>query len=335
MTEINLGGYYTLVDLAKMLAPGDSSLNFCAQTLARKNPIVREVPILEANQLLTHIGSRHLTLPTIGFRAINKGVAITAHREKQITEPMALMEAMSQVDVELTRLGPGTPEQVRARIDAAHMEAMAQKLASTIFYGSFATDELSFSGFATRFNSLSTYPNGDSTWYYNVISAGGSSVPTSIYIIEWGADKIHLIYPKGTQAGIQIKFLGEQLVLDSGGSNRFIAYVTDMAWRCGIFINDERCIQRLANIESTGTSNIFDEDQLITLMNRLPSSGEDPMTRIYCNRTIKTQMEIRLKDKNNVWYTSENGLGGVPVLKFRGIPVQVCDAIVNTETAVA
>lgn len=335
MSEINLGGVYTLAELAKMIAPGDDSFLFCANTLARKNPIVDEVIIVEANQLLTHVGNRQLTLPTITFRAINQGVAPTAHREEQITEPMALMEAMSQVDVEATKLGPGSPEQVRQRIDKAHVEAMAQKLATTLFYGNVADDPLSFNGLATRFNSTTKYPNGDSSWYYNVVSGGGSgSDTTSIWVVEWGLDKAHLLYPKGTKAGIEIKFLGEQLVTDSGGTNKFLAYVTDFKWRCGIFVNDERCIQRIANIEASGTENTFSDDQLITMINRLPSMGEDSMTRIYVNRTIRTQMDIMVKDKTNVNYTVDKDPFGKPLLYFRGIPVKVCDAIVDTETAI-
>lgn len=336
MTEVNIGGFYTLADLARMMAPGDASFLFCAETLARENPIVREVPTLEANQLLTHIGNRQLSLPTVGFRGINQGISTTTHKEQQITEPMALMEAMSQVDVELTRLGPGSPEQVRQRIDAAHMEAMAQKLATTIFYGNLGDDELSFNGLATRFSSLSTYPNGDSSWYYNVVNAGGSGGDTtSIYMVEWGPNKAHLIYPKGTQAGLEVKFLGEQLVYDTTAANstKFIAYVTDLKWRCGLFIGDERCVQRLANIEVSGATNIFNEDDLITLINRLPKRGLDPMTRIYCNRNIATQMWIRLKDKGNMFYTSSRDAFGKPVLEFGTIPIVVCDAITSAETA--
>lgn len=335
-TEVNIGSYYTLVDMAKMLAPGDASYLFCAETLARKNPIVREAPILEANQMLTHIGNRQLSLPTVGFRAINKGVATSVHKEDQVTEPMALIEAMSQVDVEATRLGPGSPEQVRQRMDGAFIEAMSQKLATTVFYGSLADNALSFNGFATRFNSLSVYPNGDNTWYLNVGNNGGSGGDTtSIFAVEWGENKCHLIYPKGTQAGIEIKFLGEQLVLDSGGANKFIAYVTDFKWRCGMFIPDERCVQRVANIEVSGATNIFDEDLLITHINRLPGAGEDPMTRIYVNRAMKTAIEIRIKDKANMFITNFADAFGVPILRFRGIPVVVCDAITSAETVVA
>ncbi|RLC59762.1 MAG: hypothetical protein DRI01_11085 [Chloroflexi bacterium] len=56
---------------------------------------------------------------------------------------------------------------------------------------------------------------------------------------------------------------------------------------------------------------------------------------IYVNRTIKTQMEIALIDRANVNFTVVNGLGGVPVLTFRGLPVRLVDQINNTETQVS
>jgi hypothetical protein len=91
----------------------------------------------------------------------------------------------------------------------------------------------------------------------------------------------------------------------------------------------------VANIETSGTDNIFDEDKIITALERLPGNGDDPMTRIYCNRTLKTQMRIRLKDKNNVHFAVNQGLGGGgQVLTFDGVPIQTCDAILNNETAI-
>ena len=337
-TEVNIGSTYTLLDLARALAPGDGSFLFCAETLSRVNPIVKEFPIMEANQLLTHIGNRDEALPSVGFRAINKGVASTTGKESQITEPMALMEAVSQCDIELTRLGPGTPQQVRQRWDRRHIEAMAQKMAYTIFYGNMGDDALSFNGLTQRFSSLSTYPNGDSSWPYNVQNNGGSGGDTtSIWAIEPGEGKVHLLYPKGTQAGIQIKDTGEQWVYDTTSANttKYLAYVTDFAWRCGLFVQDERCVQRVANIEASGATNIFDEDLLIRALNNLPGQGSDPATRIYCNRTMKTQIEIRIKDKANMFVTNFPDAFGVPVVRFRGVPVVICDALVNTETAAA
>ena len=335
MAENNIGGIYTLIDLVKMLSPNDGRLLFVAQTLARKNPIVREVPILEANQILAHVGSRQNSLPTVQKRAINDGVPKSTHKEIPVTAPMSLFETMSQIDEELLRLAGANAAAFRERKDAAFVEAMAQAVADEIFFGSLADDVLGFNGLATMFNSLSTYPNGDSSWYYNVQNGGGSTGCTSIWVIEWGPEKAHLIYPKGTQGGIEINDLGKQLVTGVTASTQFVAYVTQFKWRCGMYVQDERCVQRIGNIERTGAANIFDDDMLITALNRLPDMGENPNTRIYCNRQIRTQMDIRVKDKNNVNYVNNNDAFGKPVMYFRGVPVQVCDALNTAESDVS
>lgn len=335
-TEVNIGSVYTLVDLVKMLNPQDGRMLFVAQTLARKNPIVKEVPIIEANQALTHIGSRQKALPTVGKRAINDGVATATHKEEAITAPMSLFETFSKVDEELLRLAGANAAQFRQRKDAAFIEAMTQALAAEIFYGSLADDPLGFDGFMTMFDSSAKYPNNDTSWYKNVQLAGGSGADTtSILVVEWGEDKAHLIYPKNTQAGIEINDLGKQWVDGATAGTKFVAYVTQFKWRCGLFVADERCVQRIANIETTGETSIFSDDQLITALNRLPGMGEDPMTRIYCNRTVRTQMDIRVKDKENMHYREVTDAFGKPVLYFRGVPVQVCDGILDTETAIS
>lgn len=333
-SEVNIGGVYTLVDLVKILNPSDGQALFVAETLARKNPIVKEVPILEANQILSHIGNRQKSLPTVGKRAINEGVVIQAHKEEQISAPMALFETMSQVDEEILNLAGASAAVVRQRKDAAFVEALTQAVADEIIYGNVGDDALGFNGFNTMFDSSTTYPNGDSSWYYNVqLAGGGGGDTTSILAVEWGPEKCHLIYPKNTMAGLEIYDGGKQLVEGSAATKRFWAYVTQFKWRCGLFVQDERCVQRVANIEVSSSSNIFNDNMLLTALNRLPDMGENPMTRIYCNRNIRTQMDIRVKDKNNMYYTNVNDAFGKPTLYFRGIPVQVCDAILSTETA--
>jgi len=99
-------------------------------------------------------------------------------------------------------------------------------------------------------------------------------------------------------------------------------------------VRHPKCIGRVANIESAGSTNIFDEDLLIKLLNNMKINGN---TRIYCNQTVKTQAEIKLKDKTNVYWTVDKGLEGVPFLSFRQIPVRMIDKdiLLNTETVVA
>lgn len=335
MAENNIGGIYTLVDLMKMMG-ADAKMTTVAMTLARKSPMVREVPIIEANQVLSHIGNRQLSMPTVQKRALNDGIPTSAHKEATVTAPMSLFEVESKVDEEIIRLAGANKDAVRTRKDMIFVEAMTQAVQEEIVYGSIGDDVLGFNGLATMFDLSTAYPNGDSSWFYNVQLAGGSgSDTTSIWVVEWGAEKAHLIYPKGTVGGLEISDKGLQRVDGVTSGTSFYAWCTQFKWRCGLYVQDERCVQRIANIESSGTSNIFDDDQLITALNRLPDMGENPMTRIYVNRTLRTQMDIRVKDKNNVNYVNVADAFGKPVLYFRGVPVQVCDAITNAETAIS
>jgi hypothetical protein len=168
-----------------------------------------------------------------------------------------------------------------------------------------------------------------------VLDEGGSgSDCSSIYVVQWGLDKVHMIYPKGSpNVGIVHKDLGEETKIDSN-SLMWQVYRDHFKVSCGMVVRDPKCIGRLASIETSGTSNIFDEDNLITLLNRMRNQGAGAV--LYCSQAILTQMEIRLKDKTNVNFTpgKGEGLAGEPVMYFRGHPVRVVDQILDTEAAI-
>jgi hypothetical protein len=138
--------------------------------------------------------------------------------------------------------------------------------------------------------------------------------------------------------GVTHKDLGEVTISTAttlrADTAQYQAYRDHFQVKCGLVVRDNRCIARLANIESTGTSNLFDEDDLIILLNRMPMGGRG--ASLYVNDTVLSQMEIALKDKNNVNYTPGRGegLAGEPVLYFRGNPVKKCDQITITESTI-
>jgi hypothetical protein len=141
-----------------------------------------------------------------------------------------------------------------------------------------------------------------------------------------------MVYPQNDpHMGIQHRDLGEATVMDSS-SNQYQAYRDHFKIESGLVVRDERCIKRVCNIEVSGSTNLFDEDLLIAVLNDLPFRGAGAV--IYCNKKIKTQMQIRLKNKANVNFTVGEGLSGRPVLFFDGVPVHLCDSILNTETEI-
>jgi hypothetical protein len=163
----------------------------------------------------------------------------------------------------------------------------------------------------------------------NVINEGGSgSDLTSIFVVDWSPTGCYMIYPKNSMAGLEHKDKGIETVRDSSG-NMYEAYVDKFVWKAGMVVKNSKNIGRIANIED-GASNSFDEDNLITLLNRMT---QGPGRRIYANQTVLTQMEIRAKDKTNINYSSIEGLAPGPVLTFKGVPVRKVEQIVQTEEA--
>lgn len=337
MTTQAVVGYTTLMDVVNQYTSLDAKAAYieAAKTLSRMKPLIAIMPMMPSNQIMSNIGSRDSYLPTPGTRQFNEGVAPTASHTTPFTDPICMVEDYSEVDLALWKI-QNDPNRWRMGKDQRKVEAMSQKAADLMWYGNVGTDPGAINGFMTRFNSLTTRPNGDSTWPYNVQNGGGSGSDTaSVVVMQFGEGKISGIYPKNLPGGLSIEDLGRDTVnTNTLASPKYMeALRTHFAWYFGITVEDERCFQRIANFEVSGTSNIFDDDALITAINNLPDGGMDPSTTIFVPRSIKTQMDIRAKDKNNVTY-GPNEVWGKSVTMFRGVPVMLDEMLDETETAI-
>jgi hypothetical protein len=269
-----------------------------------------------------------LALPSGSWRKINAGVAKEASRTQQIEEPIGMLEAYSQVDEALVDLAPD-PVSFRRSEDLAFIEGMSQTLSTALIYGSHAATPEQFDGFATRYANLTT---AGTSAVHNVHGGSGTgSDTTSVWLIQWGPDKVHLFYPRNSDTiGLTMKDDGLETVLDAS-SNPYKAYQSHFKSYIGLCVRDDRCVQRLANIESTGSSNIWSDDVTVRALREMPDGGAGAV--MYANRTVLAQIDIDAKDRSNVWY-NEKDVWGRPVMTFRGIPVRQVDAILNTETAI-
>jgi hypothetical protein len=163
-------------------------------------------------------------------------------------------------------------------------------------------------------------------------------------MIEFGPDSVYGIYPPNTAAGLSVEDLGEVTKeLSSGtgsiGSNYLLQVLrTHLTWWMGMQVADERCVQRIANINPIALSaNNFDENIFIEAKNWLPRAGEAPGTCIFVNRALKTQIDIRaVSQKINTYFTPpSNGtmdVFGKAVTQFQGIPIYVAEKLLSTET---
>lgn len=312
---------HTLLDLANQIHNGN--ILKVAEVLNETNEIFLDAVWVEANMEGGHKGNVRTSLPSGTWRKVNDGVAKEKSTTRMIIETIGELQSRSEVDKLLYDLAPNKAA-YRTNEDMAFLEGLGQTFADTFVYGDVVANPEQFNGLDLRIQSKTAS---------NAVDASGSgSGTTSIWVVQWGVNKVHFVYPRGSQIGIEMRDLGEQSVDGETSTTKFQALVTLFTLRAGLFVHDDRCIQRICNIESAGSSNTFDENDLITALNRLPYGGAG--ATIYCNQTIKTQMDIRAKDKTNVNYTPGEAFGR-PVTFFRGVPVRQVDAILNTETALS
>lgn len=317
---------YSLVEQAKRINP-DGTQAQIAEVLNRKTGnMLAEAPWMPSNDIWTNKTTRRGSLPTGSRRKLNQRVTASKTRTTEIMDVIEQLEDYCDVDQALVDSMP-SPALFRSGEVDAFIEGLGQTVASDVLYGNSLSDPDSMHGFAARLNAI------DGRFVLDA-SGTGSDV-TSIYIVTWGQTDAHLIYPKNMAATLGVQHTDKGQVTSETSDGLMEIYRDHFLIRCGLVVRNPRSIARLANIESSGTSNTFDEDDLITLLNNMNTG---PGTRIYCNETILTQMQIRAKDKNNVYYTpGGNALSGEPIMSFQGVPVRQIarEILLNTETAVS
>ncbi len=332
---VNATNYPTLVDVAKRLDP-DGSIATVAELLAETNEILQDAVYLEGNLPTGHRTTIRADLPSATWRKLNYGVKPTKSHTVQVTDSVGMLETYAEVDKELANLNGNTSE-FRLSEDRPHLEGMNIQLSDTMFYGDTATNPERFLGLAPRYNSLSLVSGKPAANSYGepVLNHGGTgSDVTSIWLVVWGPNTVHMIYPKGSKAGLEHRDLGEVTLFDDDGG-RFQGYRTHYQMKAGMTVRDWRYIIRIANIETgdLSTPDTLDYKFLVHAINRIPNLGMGRPV-FYCNRAVKALLDLAAAEKSNACLSIDTVFGR-PQTSFWGIPVKQCDSILLTETAVS
>lgn len=322
----------TLADIATRLDP-DNSVAQVIELLNQTNPILEDMTWIEGNLPTGHKTTIRSGLPTGTWRKLNYGVQPEKSTTVQVTDTTGMLESYAEVDVDLVKLN-NNEAAFRLSEDRAFIEGMNQTMATTLFYGDASLDPEKFTGLAARYSQKSGVENGE-----NIILGGGSgSDNTSIYLVVWGPNTIHGIYPKGSTAGLQVKDLGEDTVYDANGG-RFQAFRTHYKWDCGLTLRDWRYVVRIANIDvSDLTKNASAGADLIDLLSQaveIPPNLNLGRAVFYANRTITSFLRRQIANKVAGSTLTMDQVAGKKVLTFDGIPFKRTDALLNTEATIA
>ncbi|EHN1498431.1 hypothetical protein KHR61_003622 [Salmonella enterica] len=318
----------TLADWGKRVDP-NGKIDKITELLSQTNPILEDMLIVEGNLPTGHRTTIRTGLPDATWRLLNYGVPNSKSTTAQVTDSIGMLETYAEIDKSLADLNGNTSE-FRLSEDRAFLEAMNQKMAQTLFYGDTSVNPQQFMGLSSRYSSKSA-GNGQ-----NIIDAGGTGTDnTSIWLVVWGENTVHGIFPKGQKAGLHMEDKGQQTLKDAAGG-QYEGYRTHYKWDNGLTLRDWRYVVRIANIDVSDLSvpasaaNIV--TQMVKALHRVPNLKMGRAV-FYMNRTVaqaldlqsldKASLALSVKETEGEWWTT-----------FRGIPIRETDAILETEARV-
>ena len=324
--------YLTLADRFKRTENGKIAAEVI-EMMSETNEVLQDANALQCNDGSNHITTIRTGLPTAVFRTLYGYVPTSKSTTEQVKDVTGMLETYSVVDVDLVDKSE-SPKRFRMSEASAFIDAMNQKLSETIFYGSIKENAAAFDGLAIRYSKKS---NDSKKIGYNIIDAGGTGTDnTSIWLVTWGDLHTSLIYPQGSQAGVQHKDDGILTETSSTGGKRKV-YQDHFKMDVGLSLRDWRSTCRIANISlsALGREGAPDLEALLNQayykIKRYAKTGK---TFIYCNSTVLMHFEAQLKSKTNVNFTIKEYLND-NVLHYKDIPIRECEQITFNEEKVS
>ncbi len=318
----------TLADIAKRTDP-NGKIDAIVELLSQTNEILEDMPFVEGNLPTGHKTIIRTGLPTAAWRLLNYGVPQSKSKTQPVTDTCGMLEAYAEIDKSLADLN-GNAASFRLSEDRAFLEAMNQEMATTLFYGDTAKNPERFLGLSARYPTLDKTKSATAE---NVIDAGGTVANklTSIWLVCWGDQTAHGIYPKGSKAGFEHNDKGQVTLFDPN-NNKYEGYRTHYKWDIGLTLRDWRYVVRVANIDLAGITDDKLVGALVEAVEALPNQKLGRAV-FYMNRQARTRLRNALRRGTNV-HLSLSEAAGKSVLSFDEIPVKRCDSLLNTESRV-
>lgn len=324
-------GNLTLLDLANRMEKGAIAKSII-ELMSQTNEIIDDMVWQECNDGTGHKTTVRTGIPSGTWRLLNYGVAQEKSLTAQIKDATGQLEAYSTVDAMLVNMAKDKAA-LRLSEDRPFIEGLNQTFTQSLFYGNTSVNPERFLGFGPRFSDLTTAESK-----VNIIDGlGSASANTSIWLVVWGENTVHGIYPQGSQAGLQQRDLGEQTVYD-GANNPYQAFRSHYKWDCGMSVRDWRYVVRIANIDvndltkdaSSGSADVV--DLMVQAMEQVKDLNMGKPA-FYMNRTVRSYLRRQMVNHKNVLLGMEE-VYGKKVMVCDGVPVRRCDQIIKTEARV-
>jgi hypothetical protein len=328
-----MDGSLNLQDLSAVIGPDNKLLSNVVEVLATSGHFTEDGIWVASNDFGKHVSAQRKTLPSGEERQANRGVPAAKGVIGQNEDYIGFFESPSVVDdFVLRRANAASKQEFRSKYDIAHGLGLGITQRTKSFYGNKLTNINDPQGFASRRSTIDGI--------YTLNNAKSAAKNTSLYLVGWDINQgVHHIYPDGEPAGINMQDMGINVVIDPVNVDvvRWIPYwITWFYLDFGIVILEDRAMIRICNIDPDSVTAADYQltykllNQALRLM-RLPPEK----IRIYGSNaglTYLDNMSIYIPTVN----TSPTQIEDRTYYKtFNGIPLRLCEEILNTETVVS
>ena len=332
-TEI--GNVVTLLDVARATDP-KGQIPALVELMSQTNEMLDDIPWLECNNGTGHITVSRTGIPSGTWRKYNQLVIPGKSTRTQVTDTCGMLEAYSEIDAALAKLN-NNDARWRLSEERGYIEGLNQDLAYGLFYADTAINPEQIMGLAARFDTPSATETNVGS---QLIDGGGVSTDnTSLWLLLWGENTVHGIYPKGSKAGLTIDDKGQVTAGDA--TNGYMEVLrTHYKWDLGLCVRNWQAIVRVCNLDisdlKTAGADSDTSANLINLMidaeERIPSAlWAGGKAAWYCNKRVRTALKKQLINRSNTLIALEKltGAGGLirNTLTFDGIPLRRVDKI--------
>ena len=321
---VTLHDYALFLNRAEKTKPLGNIVALQAQT----NRLFEVLPIKQCNQNTREVIPLQGDLPEIAWRILNKGTTPTVTRFKSASYTCGGLENIFQIDEKLVELCGR--DYVMAE-NQTHMAALGNKMAETFFYGDENKNPAGFSGLGAYYYDTST-PD----WGGQIKSAGGTGdALTSLWFVGFSATSIYGICPPNIPTGFQHRYNGRVNVIVN--DTEIKAHEYQYTWDLGLVVADYRKAARLKDIDTTALdasdAKAFTANMAETFAKIDPPTGEQATLVGFANKALMAYIIKTHALAGQGFVIDFKDFKGKPTLHYQGIPILLCDAISNSESA--
>lgn len=330
--------YLNLIDQMKTAKNG---LWEVVEALHQLTPFMQDANVMTANQGTKHTHSIRTGLPSVTWGALYQGIPQSKSQMQQVEDTTGFVEGLSSVDERLLKIYGEKANLMRQSEGLAFLEAIAQEVASSIWYSDVNVNGKKFHGLGARYNSLSNPC---------VVDGGGEgSDNASIWMVTHGDAQVSIITPENVEAGVTQEDMGRQRVTDASGDPYYVRE-EKFEQHIGLTNKDWRYTGRIANIDVSealaGNVNVYAllRSLYYKLQGRrhykMDADGKPTQGRtvLYMNRTMLEVLDMLGTNEgasDSFVRLTPMQLMGQEVQSWRNIPIREDDALLNTESLIA